>query len=106
MNPDSVSFLNGLDRDLQQGLIQDLRNLWTHSSTALEGNTLTLGETAFVLAEGLTISGKSLRDHQEVVGHGRAIDEIFALTQDASQLPKTAYSIFTAQSKLKSSEIF
>ncbi len=67
-------FLENLDKDLQTALIIQLRNLWTHTSTAIEGNTLTLGETAFVLEEGLTISGKPLKDHEEVVGHARAID--------------------------------
>lgn len=54
--------------------MQQLRTQWTHRSTALEGNSLTLGETAFVLGEGLTVSGKPLRDHEAVVGHARAID--------------------------------
>ena len=71
-----LHFLSDLDPDLQEALLTQLRNLWTHSSTAIEGNTLTLGETAFVLAEGLTISGKPLKDHEEVVGHARAIDLI------------------------------
>jgi len=75
------SFLSHLDKDLQQALIVQLRNLWTHTSTAIEGNTLTLGETAFVLEEGLTISGKPLKDHEEVVGHARAIDLIYELVE-------------------------
>jgi len=53
-------------------------DLWTHGSTAIEGNTLTLGETKFVIEEGLTISGKPLKDHQEVMGHARAIEPIYA----------------------------
>ncbi len=72
-------FLQNLDKDLQKALITQLRNLWTHTSTAIEGNTLTLGETAFVLEEGLTISGKPLKDHEEVVGHARAIDLVYGL---------------------------
>lgn len=68
------TFLHDLDRDLREGLMQQLRTLWTHRSTALEGNSLTLGDTAFVLGEGLTVSGKPLKDHEEVVGHARAID--------------------------------
>jgi hypothetical protein len=44
------------------------------ASTALEGNILTLGETAFVLREGLTIKGKPLKDHRDVEGHARAVD--------------------------------
>jgi len=72
-------FLNELDNDIRNALMIQLRNLWTHSSTAIEGNTLTLGETAFVLEEGLTVSGKPLKDHQEVVGHARAIELVYGL---------------------------
>jgi Fic family protein len=73
-SPRLFAFLDGLDPDLRRGLLEQLRILWTHHSTAIEGNTLTLGETQFVLGEGLTIAGKPLREHEEVVGHARAID--------------------------------
>lgn len=69
--------LQGLDRDIQQSLLNQFRDLWTHTSTALEGNTLTLGETKFVIEEGLTVSGKPLKDHQEVMGHARAIELVY-----------------------------
>ncbi len=71
------TFFANLDSDIRNGLIEQLRVLWTHSSTALEGNTLTLGETAFILKEGLTVSGKPLKDHEEVVGHAKAIDLLY-----------------------------
>jgi Fic family protein len=74
-----VEFLQNLDSDIKAALKAQLRDLWTHTSTAIEGNTLTLGETKFVIEEGLTVSGKPLKDHQEVVGHARAIDLIYAL---------------------------
>ncbi|MCG8603043.1 MAG: Fic family protein [Verrucomicrobiales bacterium] len=77
-----LSFLEGIDRDLRESFLASLRSLWTHHSTALEGNTLTLGETHLVLGEGLTISGKPLSEHNEVVGHARAIDLIFELCRD------------------------
>ncbi len=67
-----LSSLQHLDEDIRLALLRQVRDLWTHSSTAIEGNTLTLGETKFVLEEGLTISGKPLKDHQEVVGQARA----------------------------------
>ena len=76
-----LKFLQGLDEDIRKALIAQLRNLWTHGSTAIEGNTLTLGETAFVIEEGLTVSGKPLKDHQEVVGHARAIDLIYDMVE-------------------------
>jgi len=41
---------------------------FTYNSNAIEGNTLTLGETAMVL-EGITVDGKPLKDHLEAVGH-------------------------------------
>ncbi|MCX8080619.1 MAG: Fic family protein [Bacteroidia bacterium] len=46
---------------------------WNHHSNAIEGNTLTLNETKVVLQDGLTIGGKSLREHLEIVGHNEAI---------------------------------
>jgi Fic family protein len=79
-------FLKDLDNDIREALLVQLRNLWTHTSTAIEGNTLTLGETAFVLEEGLTISGKPLKDHEEVVGHARAIDLVYDLIRRESDL--------------------
>lgn len=70
-------FLHGLDDDLRRELLAQVRDLWTHNSTALEGNTLSLGDTHFILEEGLTVSGKPVRDHQEVIGHARAIDLLY-----------------------------
>lgn len=81
-----LEFLKDLDQDLRDALLAQLRNLWTHSSTALEGNTLTLGETAFVLEEGLTISGKPLKDHIEITGHARAIDLVYRLIEKGVDL--------------------
>ena len=46
---------------------------WTYNSNAIEGNTLTLKETMFVLEEGLTIGNKSLKEHLEVINHREAI---------------------------------
>ena len=72
-------YLDGLDADIRQSLLNQLRDLWTHSSTGIEGNSLTLGETSFVISEGLTVSGKPLKDHEEVVGHARAIDLLYGM---------------------------
>jgi len=73
----NLKALGALDPDLQRSLLNQIRDLWTHTSTALEGNTLSLGETKFVIEEGLTVSGKPLKDHQEVMGHARAIELIY-----------------------------
>jgi Fic family protein len=72
-------FYDGLPEDIRNSLLKQLTALWTYDSTAIEGNTLTLGETIKVLDLGLTISGKSLKDHEEVYGHAKAIDLIYEL---------------------------
>jgi len=71
------SFLKGVSSAKQQEFLGMLRTLWTHHSTALEGNTLSLGETQFILHEGLTVSGKPLKDHKEILGHATAIDLLY-----------------------------
>ncbi|ARN80168.1 Fic family protein [Methylocystis bryophila] len=45
----------------------------TYTSNAIEGNTLTLRETAEVIEHGLTVGGKPLRDHLEAVDHYEAL---------------------------------
>ena len=89
-------FYDGLDPDLQASLLVQIRNLWTHTSTALEGNTLSLGETDFILSEGLTIAGKPLKDHREVVGHARAIDIIYSLLERDRLEPQDLFDLHTA----------
>ena len=99
-----LSFLEGLDGDICKALMAQLRNLWTHTSTSIEGNTLTLGETAFVLEEGLTISGKPLKDHEEVVGHARAIDFVYDLIRRESDL--TEKDLFDLHKAVQTERIF
>lgn len=72
-------FYEGLSQDIRDQLLKQVAAVWTHDSTAIEGNTLTLGETVKVLELGLTISGKPLREHQEVYGHARAIDLVYRM---------------------------
>lgn len=48
---------------------------WTYNSNALEGNTLTIIETKVVL-EGITIGGKTLREHLEIINHRDAISYV------------------------------
>ncbi len=68
-----MQFLESLDKDLQQTVLNQLRDQWTHSSTAIEGNTLSLGDTKFILDEGLTVSGKPIKEHNEIIGHAKVM---------------------------------
>jgi len=49
---------------------------YTFESNRIEGNTLTLQETALVVNEGITIGGKSMREHLEAINHAQAVEFI------------------------------
>ena len=71
-------------RPLTAGEVERLREEFmiefTYNSNAIEGNTLTLKETAMAL-EGMTIDKKPLKDHLEAVGHRDA----FLYVQDIAK---------------------
>lgn len=71
-------------RPLTAGEVERLRDEFmiefTYNSNAIEGNTLTLKETAMAL-EGITIDKKPLKDHLEAVGHRDA----FLYVQDIAK---------------------
>ena len=97
------NFLDGLTEARKGELLKALKALWTHDSTAIEGNTLTLGDTMIVLEYGLTVKGKPLKDQQDVVAHGRAVDFIRDLTkvgrlteEDIFQLHRLTVPVETA----------
>src|SRR5699024_6245247 len=58
---------------------------WTYHSNAMEGNTLTINETKVVL-EGITIGGKTLKEHLEVINHREAIAYVEAIVQKKENL--------------------
>ena len=68
-----------------KNLHEDLVLRWTYNSNAIEGNTLTLMETKVVL-EGITIGGKSLREHFEAINHRDAILFVEELVQKNQSL--------------------
>lgn len=53
---------------------------WIYNSNSIEGNTLTLRETQMVLQDGITIKGKSLREHFEAKNHEKALDYLYKLS--------------------------
>ncbi|HOS61692.1 MAG TPA: Fic family protein [Myxococcota bacterium] len=61
-----------LPPEVVRNLHADLVLRWTYHSNAIEGNTLTLKETKVVL-EGITVGGKSMREHLEAINHREAI---------------------------------
>lgn len=61
----------------QLNLIKEQMEIeYVYNSTSIEGNTLSLNETRLILEEGITISGKSLREHLDVINQKEAISWI------------------------------
>lgn len=74
-----------LKNELIKNLEEWFRIELTYTSNAIEGNTLTRQETAMVVDEGLTVSGKSLTEHQEAINHAQAFDYIQTLVSKKRQ---------------------
>jgi Fic family protein len=72
-------------RPLPPELLKNLEEVYnvrlTYHSTAIEGNTLTQSETQIVLEKGITIGGKSLKDHLEAINHASAMEYMRDLAQ-------------------------
>lgn len=64
----------GLPPELVKNLDDWFRVELTYTSNAIEGNTLTRRETALVVEKGLTVGGKSLKEHLEATNHAKALD--------------------------------
>ncbi len=73
-------------RPLTKGEIERLQEEfaieYTYNSNAIEGNTLTLSETEAVLKDNVTIGGKPLKDHLEVIGHKQAFDYMVQIASE------------------------
>lgn len=73
-------------RPLPPGVAAELQKFYTvnltYHSNAIEGNTLTQSETELVLSHGITIGGKSLVEHLEVIGHRDAMAYMEVLAQN------------------------
>ncbi len=71
-----LASLRPLPQSAMKKIEEALAVEYTYESNRIEGNTLTLQETALVINEGLTISGKPMREHLEAINHAEAIDYI------------------------------
>lgn len=77
------------NRPLPKYTVKSLREKilleWTYNTNAIEGNTLTLHETKVVL-EGITVGGKTLREHLEVINHRDAITYVEEIVKKGEPL--------------------
>ena len=77
-------------RPLPPAVAEELRHRYevrlTYHSTAIEGNTLSQSETQIVIEKGITIGGKSVLEHLEVIGHKEALDFVRLLADEEAPI--------------------
>lgn len=73
--------LGPLPPELLKNLSDWFRVSFTYSSNAIEGNTLSLAETAQIVEKHLTVGGKTINEHLEADNHAQAINLVNALAE-------------------------
>ncbi|MEK7514094.1 MAG: Fic family protein [Patescibacteria group bacterium] len=81
--------LKPLSSALVKNLGDWLRIELTYASNAIEGNALSRQETAQVVEKGLTISGKTLTEHQEAINHASAWELVKQLAGETRKISET-----------------
>lgn len=84
-----LAALRPLDAETNARLEQKLNIEQNWNSNAIEGNTLTLGETRTFLLYGITAKGKPFRDYLEIAGHNEALDYVAAAVKNHEPLTQS-----------------
>ena len=81
-----LNALRPLSPEQEARVLQKFRLDWNYNSNAIEGNSLTLGETRSLLLHGLTAAGKPIRDHLDIRGHNEAVLWLEEIVRDERPL--------------------
>ena len=77
-------------RPLSENILKQIKAYFkisfTYTSNAIEGNTLSLSETKIIIEDGITIGGKPVKDHLEVIGQANAYDLLFDIAQNEKDI--------------------
>jgi len=57
----------------------------TYNSNAIEGNTLTEGETALIVEKNMTVAGRTINEHLEAINYAHAVDVIKKMAAEKSR---------------------
>lgn len=82
----AIDALRPIDWAQEQRIMQQFHLEWNYHSNAIEGNTLTYGETRAFLLHGITAQGKPFRDYLDMKGHQAAIEYLEALIRHQEPL--------------------
>lgn len=78
-----------LPKEVLQSFDRSFEVEYTHNSTAIEGNTLSLIQTKAILEDGISVGGKTLREIYEVVNHNKAFGFVKKCVTEGKALDET-----------------
>jgi Fic family protein len=84
-----IESLRPISSEQEQRILQKYRLDWNYHSNAIEGNSLTYGETRAFLMHGLTAKGKPLKDHLDIRGHNEAINFLYQMIKEENEITES-----------------
>lgn len=84
-----IESLRPISPEQEQRILQKYRLDWNYHSNAIEGNSLTYGETRAFLMHGLTAKGKPLKDHLDIRGHNEAINFLYQMIKEENEITES-----------------
>ena len=84
-----LSSIRPLNKEQLKLIKQQMEIEYIYNSTSIEGNTLSLNETRLILEEGITISGKSLREHLDIINQKEAISWIEEFIKNKAKIKES-----------------
>ena len=85
-----IESVRPISAEQEARVIQKLRLDWNYHSNAIEGNSLTYGETKAFIMYGLTASGKHFKDYLDIRGHDQVIDVLADIVRKKEELTESA----------------
>ncbi len=84
-----IEGIRPISTEQEARVFQKLRLEWNYHSNAIEGNSLTYGETKAFIMHGLTAKGKPFKDYLDIRGHDQVIDVLVDIVRNKEELTES-----------------
>ncbi len=81
-----IEMVRPINPEQEARVLQKLRLEWNYHSNAIEGNSLTYGETRAFIMHGLTAKGKPFKDYLDIRGHDQVVDVLADIVRNKEDL--------------------
>lgn len=86
---DEIEAVRPISAEQEARVLQKFRLEWNYHSNAIEGNSLTYGETKAFIMHGLTAKGKPFKDYLDIRGHDQVIDVLADIVRRRDELTES-----------------